>query len=102
MTTLDLEPIKERLAAATKMPASGVKLPDDDWQTFVNHAPSDLAALLAEVERLRGQIEGLRAIVDSYPNPLECEKHGDDDTVSCGWKLAYTQIVQEIGEGKAE
>ena len=46
-------------------------------------------------------IEGLRAIIDSHPNPLECEKHDDDDTVSCGWKIAYTQIVQQIGSGEA-
>ena len=46
-------------------------------------------------------IEALRAIIDSHPNPLECEKHADDDTVSCGWKIAYTQVVQQIGEGKA-
>ena len=69
---------------------------------FIAHAPSDLAALLAEVERLRGQIEGLCAIIDSHPNPLECGKHDDNDTVSCGWKIAYTQIVQQIGGGEAE
>ena len=45
-------------------------------------------------------IEALRAIIDSHPNPLECEKHDDDDPVSCGWKIAYTQVVQEIGGGK--
>ena len=61
----------------------------------------DLAALLDEVERLRGQIEGLCAIIASHPNPLECGKHDDDDPVSCGWKLAYTQIVQQIGGGDA-
>ena len=62
----------------------------------------DLAALLDEVERLRGQIEGLCAIIDSYPNPLECGKHDDDDPVSCGWKLAYTQVVQQIGGGEVQ
>ena len=46
-------------------------------------------------------IEGLRAIIDSHPNPLECGKHDDDDPVLCGWKIAYTQIVQQISEGKA-
>ena len=46
-------------------------------------------------------IEALRAIVDSHPNPLECGKHDDDDPVSCGWKIAYTQIVQQIGGGEA-
>ena len=46
-------------------------------------------------------IEALRAIINTHPNPLECGKHDDDDPVSCGWKIAYTQIVQQIGEGKA-
>ena len=131
MSTLDLEPIKERLAKAhTEWGARTVQSEewsechhvvirdDEPWYsiisegigqgedegladaTFIAHAPSDIAALIAEVERLRGQIEGLCAIIDSHPNPLECEKHADDDPVSCGWKIAYTQIVQQIGGGE--
>ena len=170
MTTLDLEPIKERLDEATeplpeearmgayyygfertdcgpvdavlsavaiagkgshntdgwtnrdvygyydKRPGLPANPPIDDWTggsaveliqltakasaEKVKSLSDDLAALIAEVERLRGQIEGLRAIIDSHPNPLECEKHNDDDTVSCGWKIAYTQIVQQIGGRK--
>ena len=46
-------------------------------------------------------IEALRAIINTHPNPLECGKHDDDDPVSCGWKIAYTQVVQEIGGGEA-
>ena len=45
-------------------------------------------------------VEALRAIIASHPNPLECGKHDDDDPVSCGWKIAYTQVVQEIGGRK--
>ena len=93
MSTLDLEPIKERLAYFPQ--PNG-----DPIQGLFEVA--DLAALVAEVERLRGQIEGLCAIIDSHPNPLECGKHDDDDPVSCGWKLAYTQVVQQIGGGGAE
>ena len=129
--TLDLEPIKERLEAATPGPwrvwrdpdptrarATAVEtawcygdiegdtelitdyLPTDADAELIAHAPEDIASLVAEVERLRGQIEGLCAIIDSHPNPLECGKHDDDDPVSCGWKIAYTQIVQQIGGGK--
>jgi len=35
------------------------------------------------------------------PRGLWVSVDDDDDTVSCGWKIAYTQVVQEIGGGKA-
>ena len=86
MSTLDLEPIKERLAAATPGPW---KAKEDSWDGYsvviddsgpgvsiiaeqigqgedegrgdaemIAHAPSDLAALVAEVERLRAERDG--------------------------------------------
>ena len=42
----------------------------------------DLAALITEVERLRGQVEAVRAVTANHPNP--CSKHPEDDPVSCG------------------
>jgi hypothetical protein len=94
MTTLDLEPIKARLAAATpgpwrvwtdpdptKVRATAVEtawchgdiegdtelitdyLPTDADAEMIAHAPEDLAALVAEVERLRGQIDAVRALL---------------------------------------
>ena len=93
MTTLDLEPIKERLAAATPGPwrvwrdpdptnvrATAVEtawcygdiegdtelitdyLPTDADARFIAEAPSDIEALIGEVERLRGQIEAVKAL----------------------------------------
>ena len=93
MTTLDLEPIKDRLAKAHtewgewtvqsdewgecnhvvirddepgySIIAEGIGQGDDDGladATFIAHAPSDLAALVAEVERLRGQIDAAKAL----------------------------------------
>ena len=91
MTTFDLEPIKERLAAATPGPWEMSYDADDKWtsitgqpyddggqwlvcpevatcegepdadSTFIAHAPEDIAALVAEVERLRGQIDARAA-----------------------------------------
>ena len=89
MSTLDLEPIKERLAAATpgpwrvwtdpdptKVRATAVEtawchgdiegdtelitdyLPTDADAEMIAHAPSDLAALVAEVEQLRAERDG--------------------------------------------
>lgn len=80
MTALDLDPIRARLAAATPGPWYSEWVPDDDWivvygqphgayvcpevctltddadAEFIAHAPADIAALLAEVERLREQL----------------------------------------------
>ena len=93
MTTLDLEPIKERLAAATPGPW---KAKEDSWDgysvviddngpgvsiiaeqigqgedggrgdaEFIANAPEDIAALVAEVERLRATIHVLTSERDS-------------------------------------
>ena len=88
MTTLDLEPIKERLAAATPGPwrvwhdpdpskaGTAVEtawcygdiegdtelitdyLPTGADAEMIAHAPEDIAALVAEVERLRAERDG--------------------------------------------
>ena len=64
----------------------------------VQNLSDDLAALLDEVERLRGQIDAVKAATANHPDP--CEKHPDGDTVSCGWKSAYRDVVRalEVGE----
>ena len=95
MATLDLEPIKERLAAATPGPWDFYVLPqsvgitvatihseqgprETCWTAdlppeiggmgtekdaeMIAHAPEDIAALIAEVETLRGQVEAVRAL----------------------------------------
>ena len=142
MTTLNLEPIKERLAAATPGPLGFATAPAEGssespaeyvanaltgngelyvvWDTSTEgdpegyvltavtgdgphasanaelyaHAPSDLAALIAEVGRLREQIEAVRAATANHPNP--CSKHPEDDPVSCGWKSAYIDVVETL------
>ena len=93
MSTLDLEPIKERLAAATPGPW---KAKEDSWDgysvviddsgpgvsiiaeqigqgwdegrgdaEFIANAPEYIAALVAEVERLRGQVNAVKKIIRS-------------------------------------
>ena len=57
MSTLDLEPIKERLA--------DLQQPDAE---FIANAPEDIAALVAEVERLRGQVNAVKKTVRSPGN----------------------------------
>ena len=139
---IDIEPIKERLAAATPGPLGFATAPAEgssespaeyvsnaftgygemyvvwDMSTEGNpdgyvltavtgdgprasanaelyaHAPSDIAALITEVEKLRGQIDAVRAATANHPNP--CEKHPEDDPVSCGWKSAYIDVVETL------
>ena len=95
MSTIDLEPIKERLDKA-HTEWGPWKAKEDSWDGYsvviddngpgvsiiaeqigqgedegrgdaemIAHAPSDLAALVAEVERLRGQVNAVKKIVRS-------------------------------------
>ena len=89
---------------------------------FIANAPEDIAALISEVERLRAtviveqnrrqpwvklahqnaqevkrlreQVDAVRAAVANHPDP--CEKHPDDDAVTCGWKSAYRDVVHAL------
>ena len=61
---------------------------------MIAHAPEDIAALVAEVERLRGQVNAVKAAVANHPD--QCEKHPDGDAVSCGWKTAYKDVVRAL------
>ncbi len=54
---LDLEPIKVRLLAFQGEPNRQAH-----WN-FTTHAPSDIADLVAEVERLREEAQGFRTFV---------------------------------------
>lgn len=73
---LDLQPIKSRLAAATPGPWRFTKIrpqPNPDADLIAN-APQDLAALVAEVERLR---DGIKKYCDVTENALEMWEHED-------------------------
>lgn len=131
MSELDIEPIKERLAAATPGPLGFATAPAEGssespaeyvanaltgngelyvvWDTSTEgdpegyvltavtgdgphasanaelyaHAPSDLAALVAEVERLRGQSDAVRAATeDLKASPRGYGFHNKDDAQS--------------------
>ena len=62
--------------------------------TFIAHAPEDIAALVAEVERLTAQIDAVKVAVSNHPNP--CTIHPNDDPVTCGWKNAFTDVVKAL------
>lgn len=74
-----------------------IRQSETDSNLFWRLDSGEIQNLLDEAIEL---IEALRAIITTHPNPLECGKHDDNDTVSCGWKIAYTQIVQQIGGRK--
>lgn len=158
-TEIDLAAIKARVEAATPGPWEAqddgeIFAPEQDgwWPSvvradmstaasaedaaFIASAREDVPALVAEVERLRGEvaelktslvelqpssaadraeraeraaestkrahdalaavIERVRQAVSNHPDP--CEVHPDDDAVSCGWKIAYTDVVKALSQ----
>ena len=76
--TLNLEPIKERLDKA-HTEWGPWKAKEDSWDgysvviddsgpgdaEFIANAPEDIAALISEVERLRGQVNAVKKIIRS-------------------------------------
>ena len=45
--------------------------------------------LIAEVERLKAQIEQVRKVLEDHP---KCDKYTDDDVITCGWKRSIRTI----------
>lgn len=107
MTDIDLEPIKARLEAATDGPweidptahdwAAGVRcLPCQvsvadtasvEIAEFIAHAPEDIDALVAEVERLRGLLTA---------EPTEAEVEAARDALS-GWPIGTGYYATAVG-----
>ena len=52
------------------------------------------ADIATENSALRAQIDAVRAATANHPDP--CEKHPEDDPVSCGWKSAYIDVVETL------
>ena len=78
MTDSELQAIRDRLEAATpdieqSTIIAGVlrEGTGDPYLKFIAHAPTDIAALIAEVERLRGE--------NSYLDTLICEARDGHD-----------------------
>lgn len=139
MTDLDLDAIRQRVEAAKKVRhyedrGLAHREGGEAWSVLYEHAPTDIPALLAEVERLRGEVaelktsltelqpssavaraeraervaestkrahdalaatvERVRVAVSNHPGP--CEIRPEDDAVSCGWKIAYADVVAAI------
>ena len=66
---MNLEPIKARLAAATLGPEAKGSTPKDEIERcskaredVLYHAPTDIAELVAEVERLRAVVDAVREL----------------------------------------
>ena len=112
MSELDIDAIKARLEARRGLPVflTGGDIAKTQenkqgvyrwyfhgtWDDagFFAEAPGYIAALITEVETLRGQVEAVRAATANHPDP--CEKHPDGDTVTCGWKSAYQDVVRAL------
>ena len=95
---IDIEPIKERLKAAGYVAGllQEYEFEDNtsDADSIIHELIDNTNALIAEVERLREQIDAVRAATANHPNP--CSKHPEDDPVSCGWKSAYIDVVETL------
>lgn len=137
---LDLEPIKARLAGISEAPwtcldrdgywyiygangfqihntfnSSDIKIAEAN-RRLIEHAPTDLAALIQEVERLRAENEGLNAEIDhadSQYRRLSCETRAaleryGQHTASCerlmdagrACSCGLDGALLEIAEGK--
>ena len=119
MTELDLTPIKDRLEAVQGTNYEKGRAPEEAWSALYQHAPADITALTAEVERLRqnhqafmealdyGEPEtGLYPELDEIVGPLRAEMQLARDHQECpGWcplcgeKLAATRCEQCGGAG---
>lgn len=113
MTTLDLDPIRARLAAATPGPWDhntaaeliqtekgdaivvpawfGEDLPRWDDAELIAHAPADIAALVAEVERLRERLADVKAL----HRPVDL---WEVDPVSRAWLYDENDVRVKVGQ----
>lgn len=71
MTTLDIEAIKQRLAEAKRQcpyeQADRHEAKNQAWSDFYQHAPSDIEALLTEIERLTPRVITTLEKLDAAP-----------------------------------
>lgn len=85
MTPADLAAIRARLEAATPGPWTAKSFDPDDQ--FIAHAPGDIAALLAEVERLH------RLVEEAYIEGCLCVLYRD--TTHTAWKKSNAKARLE-------
>ena len=71
--------------------------------TALDPLPVTTLALIDEVERLRGQANSVRGILERSP---DCNKYPDESVLHCGWKSDLNAIRETLngagaGEGDA-
>ena len=120
---IDLDAIKARLAAvhAAGVSVSHTRLADHgirvlvsmrDWSgnnrydadtavtTLLGHAPTDIAALVEEVERLRGEVDRERAAVVAWLRQ-EAEASAQTYTLQAGqWANRIDGLADDIARGE--
>ena len=100
MTNLDLTPIKNRLAAVRGTAYEKGRVPEKEWSALYEHAPTDIVALIAEVERLRRSGATLGLVIEK-----QCQAALDatglhdliDETGDGDWGAVW-ETVAEMGE----
>ena len=82
-----LDQVGARLDAVRREPAQEDREYDHEsraWSDLYQYAPSDLARAHHIITRM---VEAAK----NHPDP--CDKHPDDDPVTCGWKRAYESVI---------
>lgn len=92
MTDLIQETLAKHAAVATGPGMDYRCSCEDRLPDFVYRYKEGHVAHQAEAVR-----QALQEVAANHPNP-RCDKHSDDDPVTCGWKRAYTDMLDAIGD----
>ena len=92
MTDLDLTKLREIAEAAMTTPGP--------WSEYIlAFDPPTVIALIDEVERLRGQVNSVRGILERSP---DCNKYPAESVLHCGWKSDLNAIRETLNGGGSD
>ena len=72
---------------------------DDLAEHIATFDPPTVLALIDEVERLRGQVNSVRGILERSP---DCNKYPAESTPHCGWKSDLNAIRETLNGGGSD
>jgi len=98
----EAEAERDRLAEREKWFALNIPVPDGgqyrgDWQGAVENLIRRVDEAEAEVAALRATVQRVREALSRHPRA--CDKHADDDAVTCGWRSAVADVATALDRG---